>query len=277
MRRQQWGPCLLVLLWLCGCASSGGLGDGDTLKVGQREGELVARKGQPQEVQLGPTGEKIYVYTTYNLDQVAAMGGGAWNKPFQEYYWLDDQGVITRVAQYPYGKRNFIFPTKEKPTVVVQAPAARRVAPAPPASPGRVKASEPQPSKETAPPSSTSKERASTLTQPAPTTVTTPAPASPRTARVSAVPSSPPRSDMEAATRLELNMSREDVRRVLGLPERTEGFQSGGRAVIVWFYLLEPQKGRTVATPLVFEEGRLRGWGDNYYRRRLREVSGQGP
>jgi len=87
-------------------------------------------------------------------------------------------------------------------------------------------------------------------------------------------PASPARSNLEGASRLELNMSREDVRRVLGPPERTEGCQVGGRAVIVWYYLLEGPQGRRVLTPLVFEEGRLGGWGENYYRRRLREVSG---
>lgn len=82
---------------------------------------------------------------------------------------------------------------------------------------------------------------------------------------------------MEAATRLELNMTREKVRQVLGPPERTEGFQATGRGVIVWFYSLENRLGRRVDTPLVFEEGRLRGWGENYYRRRLREISGPHP
>ena len=82
---------------------------------------------------------------------------------------------------------------------------------------------------------------------------------------------------MEAATRLELNMTREEVRQVLGPPERTEGFQATGRGVIVWFYSLENRLGRRVDTPLVFEGGRLRGWGENYYRRRLGEFSGPHP
>ena len=87
-------------------------------------------------------------------------------------------------------------------------------------------------------------------------------------------PVSPARSNLEGASRLELNMSREDVRRVLGPPERTEGCRVGGRAVIVWYYLLEgPQGGRVLTLP-VFEKGRLGGWGENYYRRRLRKVSG---
>jgi hypothetical protein len=277
MRWRRLGSGFLVLLWLGGCTSSGGFGYGDTLSVGQREEELVARKGQPQEVQPGPGGGKIYIYTTYNLDYVAAMGGGAWVKPDQVYYWLDDQRVITRVVRYPYGKRKFIFPTQKKPTEMVRAPAPSEVAQAPSASPKAVKALQPQPSSVATSPTPTQKEQAPTLTQnSAPMGVSLPAPTPQKTAKALAVPSSPPRHDIEAATRLELNMTREEVRRVLGFPERTEGFQTGEGSVIVWFYLLGDPKGRQMTTPIVFEEGRLRGWGENFYRRRLREILSRG-
>ena len=82
---------------------------------------------------------------------------------------------------------------------------------------------------------------------------------------------------MDAAARLDLNMSRQEVQRLLGPPARTEGFRLHGRGVIVWFYSLANRQGRRVDTPLVFEEGRLSGWGENFYQRRLREVSGQRP
>ncbi len=272
MRWRRLGPGLLVLLWLGGCASSGGPGYGDTLSVGQREEDLVARQGQPQEVQPGPDNGKIYVYTTYNLDQVAAMGGGAWGKPDQVYYWLNDQGVITRVARYPYGKRKFIFP-REKPIEVAQTPAPQAAAPAPPASPATLQAPEPQPSQAPAPPPE-KPETAGATPKPAPPVAPAPTAASPQTVKEPAEPGVlPTQSDMAAATRLELNMSREEVRQVLGPPERTEGFRAGARAVIVWFYLLENRQGRRVTTPLVFEEGRLSGWGENHYQRRLRDVS----
>jgi hypothetical protein len=276
MKWRRLGLGLLVLLWLGGCAGSGGPGQGDTLSVGQREEELVARKGQPQEVQPEPGGGKIYVYTTGNLDQVAVMGGGAWVKPDQVYYWLDNQGVITRVVRYPYGKRKFLFPSQEKLTKVAQAPTPPAVAPAPPASPAAVKAPEPAPPPPApAPPASTLPEQvAQPAPKPAPAAEPMPATTPRETARAPAVPvAPPPQSNMAAATRLELYMSREDVQRLLGPPERTEGFRAGGRAVIVWFYRLENRQGRRVATPLVFEEGRLTGWGENHYRRRLREVS----
>jgi hypothetical protein len=72
-------------------------------------------------------------------------------------------------------------------------------------------------------------------------------------------------------------MTKEEVRRTLGAPEQTEGFRAGGRAVVVWHYLLVGPQGRRLPTPLVFEAGRLSGWGDNYYRQRLRELGGQQP
>jgi outer membrane protein assembly factor BamE (lipoprotein component of BamABCDE complex) len=256
MRWRRLALGLLVVVWLGGCVS--GPRPSDTLSVGQRQEELVARKGQPQEIRPEPGGGKTYIYTTENLDQTAIMGGGAWVKPDQVYYHINEQGVITGVHRYPYGKRKFIFPSREEPRQLAQAPVSgvRGAAPAatavtPPASAA-------------APPA--------TAAAPAPPVARPEAARAPTPRPVSSGPSA-----AEAATRLELNMSREDVRRVLGAPERTEGFRAGGRGVIVWYYLLEGRQGRRVLTPLVFEGGRLSGWGENYYRLRLREISGQKP
>ena len=271
-RRFGWG--LLVVVCLSGCASSGGPGHGDTLSVGQREADLVARKGQPQEVQPAPDGGKIYVYTTYSLDQVAAMGGGAWNKPDQVYYWLNDQGVITKVAHYPYGKRKFLFPSEERPRQMAQAPTSRPAVQVPSASPAAGVTPEPQASPPPPP-------AASSTAPPTPKPTPPPVAPAPRSREVAKAPETPPasptRSNMEAATRLELNMTKEEVRQVLGPPERTEGFQATGRGIIVWFYSLENRLGRRVDTPLVFEGGRLQGWGENYYQRRLGEISSSPP
>jgi hypothetical protein len=249
--RWAWiGLGLLSLLWLGGCAG-GGLRYGDTLNVGQREADLVARQGQPQEIKPGPGGGKTFIYTTDNLDQMGTMSGGAWVKPEQVYYEINAQGIITKVTRYPYGKRHFIFPSREKPTQIAQAPASGE--------------------KETA--------SAATPAAAPPTPVPAAPPATPPVAAAppAAPPASPVKSAREGASRLEMNMSRDDVRRVLGPPERTEGFQAGGRPVIVWYYLLESGQGRRTLTPLVFEGGRLRGWGENYYRLRLREISRQQP
>jgi hypothetical protein len=244
--RWPWiGLGLLTLLWLGGCAG-GGLRYGDTMAVGQREAELVARQGQPQEIKPGPGGGKTYIYTTENLDQMATMGGGAWVKPEQVYYDINQQGIITKVTRYPYGKRHFIFPSGEKPAQIAQAPVAGETGTAAAATP---------------------------TAAPAPPTPAAPPATPPKTAGTPAPPPPPAKSAREGAARLELNMSRADVRGILGPPERTEGFEAGGRAVIIWYYLLDSGSGRRTPTPLVFEGGRLRGWGENYYRLRLREIS----
>ncbi len=242
MRWRRFGLGLLVLIWLGGCAS-GGPGSGGTLYAGQRVEDLVARLGQPTEIKPGPGGGKTYIYTTENLDQTAIMGGGAWVKPDQVYYDINEQGIITGVKRYPYGKRSFIFPPKEKPVQLAQAPVASPQAAAPSATPS-----------------------------PAPPV------AAPQAPKAPAPPTaSPAKGEGEGATRLELSMSREEVRHLLGSPESTEGFRAGGRAVVVWYYLIENPQGRRTLTPLVFEGGRLSGWGENYYRLRLREISGQQP
>jgi hypothetical protein len=251
MMWRRIGLGLLALMWLGGCAG-GGLRYGDTLGVGQREADLVARLGQPQEIKPGPGGGKTYIYTTDNMDQMASMSGGAWVKPSQVYYEINAQGIITGVNRYPYGKRSFIFPSREKPSWIAQAPVAGEQ--------GTVTAATQPPAPTPTPPP------AQTLPAPPPETARKPAPPAAKSA-----------STGEEASRLELNMSREDVRRILGAPERTEGFRVGRQAVVVWYYRLESRQGRLTLTPLVFEGGRLSGWGDNYYRLRLREITRQQP
>lgn len=279
MRWTRFGFGLLLLVWLGGCAGPGRPGPGDTLSVGQRQAELVARKGQPQEVQPGPGGGKIYIYTTYSLDQVAAMGGGAWNRPDQVYYWLDDQGVITKVARYPYGKRQFLFPAPDRPIPAAQAPAAPTPAPVAAASPPPPAVAPPAVEK-VSPPQAQAQPEPQPSPQP-PTTVSAPETARPSAPAAMSLPPAAAgptaKSGMDAASRLELNMSRDEVRRLLGAPERTEGFQAAGRGLIVWYYLLESRQARRLLTPLVFEEGRLSGWGEEYYKRRLRGLSGATP
>jgi hypothetical protein len=80
---------------------------------------------------------------------------------------------------------------------------------------------------------------------------------------------------MKEAARLELSMSKEDVARLLGLPDRTEAFWAEGKQVMVWTYRLGDPAGHQVLTPLVFENGRLSGWGDAYYLTILRKVRSQ--
>jgi outer membrane protein assembly factor BamE (lipoprotein component of BamABCDE complex) len=80
---------------------------------------------------------------------------------------------------------------------------------------------------------------------------------------------------MIEAARLEHGMSKEDVTRLLGLPDRTEGLRVDGKGVVVWFYRLADQTGHRVSTPLVFENNRLAGWGDTYYQMILKKAGSQ--
>ena len=257
MRKRKWGLLMMATcVWLMGCAGPGVMGKGADLQIGQRESDLIVQKGQPQEVLPDPQGGKVYVYTRYRMDQVAIMGGGVWGKPEQAYYWLDSQGVITKVSYYPYGKRKFIFPTEKEPaaeTRVASLPPGERASPPLPPAAARVT---PAPQKEVVPAPSPPQKLAK----------------SPEPAKVSA-----PAGDMEAAIRLELNMTKEEVRRLLGLPDRTEGFRAGGKSVIVWFYIVRDKQGRQVITPLVFEDGRLGGWGESFYNRFHKGASGPKP
>jgi hypothetical protein len=292
---------ILAVCCLGGCAGREGLGPGTSLKIGQTGSDLVAQKGEPQEVLPGPAGGKIYVYRRYKLDQMAVMGGGVWGKPQEVYYQLDSHGVIAKINYYPYGKRKFLFPSGEKEATGPQIaalpgkettpgapaalppsaeeakpPKAAPSAPAAPVAPSRPPAALPPAAKVAKHPKAAPS--APAATPPAQKQVSPP-PSPPQQVATASRPSAPPEAalpDMEAATRLELNMTKEEVRRLLGIPERTEGFRVGGKGVITWFYNLRNRQGRQVSTPLVFKDGRLSGWGASYYLR-LREVSDQKP
>jgi len=288
---QQLGLCVLVFLWLGGCATHNDFGQSDTLSVGQRETDLRARKGPPQEILEVPGKGKILVYTTIKMDQVAAMGGGVWAKPDQVYYWLDQQGVITRVVRYPYGKKRFLFPTEKEPAQIVQVSAPHKAVPPPqstvtletalhsPENSATKKIRQPansllsKPQAEPSPPSTSNATTANQAGIPHKTTV---AQQSRMMAKTSEVTEAlPVRSDIEGVTRLELDMTRDEVRNILGLPEKVDGFKARGKAVIIWSYTLKDTHGRPLSTPMVFENGRLSGWGETHYRRILGEVLSQ--
>ncbi len=274
---------MMIICCLAGCAGMEAVGTESASGVGLRETELIAQKGQPQQILPDPSGGKILVYQNYRLDQTAGMRGGVWSKPEQVHYWLDSQGVVTKVEYYPYGKRKFLFPSEKEPAALAQVPAQPSekgaaapltTAPAPP----RGQASVSAPS---APPKEVAQIPAPTI--PSQRVQQTPAASAPReVARVPVAAPTPPAkaappADMEAATRLELHMTKEAVRRLLGVPDRTEGYRMGGKNIIIWFYSLRDKQDRRVSTPLVFEDGSLSGWGDSYYLRLPKGKPGQNP
>ena len=239
----------MALLIIGGCAAAQTSGN-SAGAVGMNEAELVSQIGSPQQTIARVEGGKILVYEKQRLDQVAVMGGGAWGKPEQMYYWLDAQGKVEKVRYYPYGKRKFIFSSDQEREDFTPPPKqlTKTVASSPPQAPV-----------EAPPPSQPLASPAAVKTEPA----------------ASKMPASASSHSMAEAARLELLMSKEDVVRLLGLPDRTEGFWAEGKQVMVWTYRLGDPGGRQVLTPLVFENGRLSGWGDAYYLAILRKVRNQ--
>jgi hypothetical protein len=266
-KRYQLWLVGLALLGLSSC--SAGQGGSFAGAVGMQEAQLVAQKGQPQKIIDVSDGGKILVYESSRMDQMAIMGTGAWGKPEQINYWLDAQGNVTKVDYYPYGKRKFLFPSGTEPQKIAAAPTPA-IAPAqplpPPVSPREeIKTSVPTPSP------------AVTVAPPLPAA----APATPpqKATTIVSEPTAPKLSTdpkgMREASRLEHGMSKADVTRLLGLPDRTEGFRVDEIAVLVWSYRFSDQAGRQVLTPLIFENSRLIGWGDAYYQMLLRKVRAQ--
>lgn len=110
-----WVLCTL------GCANLSGSATSTPVKVGEDEAALVARIGQPQEIQrAGDT--KIYLYRSELLEPIAGMGGGVWSQPMETRYQVNEQGIITSISVYPYGKRTFLFTQKGKDPDKVPTP-----------------------------------------------------------------------------------------------------------------------------------------------------------
>jgi hypothetical protein len=257
----------LALLGLSSCSTGQSTGD-YAGAVGMQEAQVVAQRGQPQQIIDTPDAGKILVYETSRMDQMAIMGAGAWGKPEQVYYWLDAQGNVTKVDYYPYGKRKFLFPSDREPTRLAAPPAPGAIAQAQPTPPLVAPREEIKQAVQTAPP-------AETVTPPLP--AATPAPSPQKAMPTVSKPAPPPPGPrgMTEAARLEHGMSKEAVTRLLGLPDCTEGFRVDGKGMVVWSYRLADQTGRRVGTPLIFENSRLIGWGDAYYQMLLRKARTQ--
>ncbi len=269
------GFCLGVLAvvgFLGGCAGKENFGLADTLRVGQQESELVAQKGTPQEILPNPQGGKIYIYERSYMEQMAAMGGGVLEKTEQVYYYLDPQGRITKVNYYPYGKWKFLLHREGAPGSTAQAstqpPSGPEVTPV--ASPTPITPQEPAPLPAAASPPIALPEKQA---QPPRVALAPPPKEYREVAPASMAAKAGP--DVEATTHLELNMTKEEVRRVLGVPERTEGMRAGGRSLVTWFYTTKDSQNRRFSLPVTFENGRLSGWGESYYLRLPKAVPGQ--
>lgn len=74
---------------------------------------------------------------------------------------------------------------------------------------------------------------------------------------------------------LDLGMTQDEVLIAMGKPKKKKTHQLGDRTVEAWFYLTEgliindTMMRDSDYTPVVFEDGKLAGWGRNFYNRIL--------
>jgi len=79
----------------------------------------------------------------------------------------------------------------------------------------------------------------------------------------------------ENLLKLEMGMNKDQVLKIMGKPDLNEAYQSlYGKSVTIFFYYTQRQwnDGNTTkdeCTPIVFEDGKLVGWGDEFYKNKM--------
>jgi len=79
----------------------------------------------------------------------------------------------------------------------------------------------------------------------------------------------------ENLLKLEMGMSKEDVMAIMGKPTFNEAYQSlHGRSVVILFYYTQRKwadgsRTKDETTPIIFEDGKLVGWGDEFYKAKM--------
>ena len=79
----------------------------------------------------------------------------------------------------------------------------------------------------------------------------------------------------EGLLKLEMGMTKDKVMNIMGKPDLNEAYQSlYGKEVIIYFYYTQRkwQDGNVTkdeCTPVIFENGKLVGWGDEFYRNKI--------
>ena len=78
-----------------------------------------------------------------------------------------------------------------------------------------------------------------------------------------------------ALLNLDIGMSSGEVLFVMGSPSLNEAYESlNGKAVVIFFYYTQRQRQdgnetNDEMTPVVLEDGRLVGWGDEFYKNKM--------
>ncbi|HSG50652.1 MAG TPA: DUF3192 domain-containing protein [Rheinheimera sp.] len=79
------------------------------------------------------------------------------------------------------------------------------------------------------------------------------------------------RYNQEQVNKLQMGMSADDIRTLMGAPDFSESFNKDGETVQVLFYRTHHAKsdGKTTkeeCTPLIFKQNLLTGWGEKAYQ-----------
>ena len=80
----------------------------------------------------------------------------------------------------------------------------------------------------------------------------------------------------KALLHLNIGMTKVEVQNIMGEPRKTEAYSKDGRNIEFWLYMTEGIGiyDRTLRdsnfTPLAFEDGKLIGWGRNFYDQTLK-------
>lgn len=76
---------------------------------------------------------------------------------------------------------------------------------------------------------------------------------------------------------LNIDMSKKDVLRIMGMPFLNEAYKMPNGTLEVFFYYTQRQRidrniTKDECTPVVLENGKVVGWGDNFYDNKMRYV-----
>jgi len=74
---------------------------------------------------------------------------------------------------------------------------------------------------------------------------------------------------------LEMGMTKEQVLQIMDKPDLNEAYESlYGKSIVIYFYYTQRQWSdgnvtKDECTPVVFEDGRLVGWGSEFYKHKM--------
>jgi len=73
---------------------------------------------------------------------------------------------------------------------------------------------------------------------------------------------------------LKIGQEKKEVLQVMGSPTKNETYMKNGKEIDIWFYrtssfATDAWDSDNYFTPMVFEDGKLTGWGRDFYQQRI--------